>query len=94
MHRLIFLFSGHIIIDNLDVGGLIQGHNITEDLILKDTDQLHRSLTGVKSFSGPLVSESFHVTNELNGIDPHEVCQTAIPPQNSKWVVFGNIRLL
>ena len=75
----------------MTLGGLIQGQNITEDLILKDTDHSHRSITGVKSFSGPLVSESFRVTHDLNGVNPKEVCQTSIPPQNSKWVVFGNI---
>jgi hypothetical protein len=71
------------------VEGLIQGHNVTEELVLKDSD-VHRTISGVKSFAGPLVSDSLRVVKDLNGVDPKQVCQNPIPPQTSKWIVYGN----
>ncbi len=81
--------SDHIIIDDLKVEGLIQGHNVTEELVLKDSHD-HRTISGVKTFAGPLVSESLRVVKDLNGVDPKQVCQKPIPPQTSKWIVYGN----
>ena len=81
--------SDHIIIDDLKVEGLIQGHNVTREMFLKDSHD-HRTISGVKSFAGPLVSESLSVVKDLNGVDPKQVCQKPIPPQTSKWIVYGN----
>jgi hypothetical protein len=36
------------------------------------------------------VSESLSVVKDLNGVDPKQVCQKPIPPQTSKWIVYGN----
>ena len=81
--------ADHIIVDDLILGGLIRGVNVTRDLVLKDGSQQHQRITGTKSFSGQLVSESFHVSDKLNNVNPREVCQTSIPPQTSKWIVYG-----
>jgi hypothetical protein len=85
-----FFSSDHIVTDDLKIEGLIQGHNVTKELFLKNSDD-RRTITGVKSFSGPLVSDSLRVVKDLNGVDPKQVCQKPIPPQPSNWIVYGNI---
>ncbi|KZS11248.1 putative Closca [Daphnia magna] len=82
---------GHLVIDDLLVEGFIQGHNVTEELIRKHSGKDRQSILGLKSFSGPLVSDSFRVVKDINGFDPKRVCETPIPPQTSNWVVFGNV---
>lgn len=83
----------HVVVDDLILEGLLQGYNITEDLVLKHSDDKHRSIKGVKSFSGPLVSESLHVAKTLNNLDPKDICKTPVPEQNSKWIVYGTLDL-
>ena len=87
-----FLFVDELVIDELVLSGTIQGINITEDLVLKSSDQ-QQLVGGLKSFTGPLVSESLHVSNELNGQNPIQLCQTNLPPQSLKWIVYGNFFL-
>lgn len=90
LRHIVFLFPGHLVIDDLLVEGFIQGHNVTEELIRKHSGKDRQSILGLKSFSGPLVSDSFRVVKDINGFDPKRVCETPIPPQTSNWVVFGN----
>ena len=82
-----------MIIDELILRGTIQGLNITGDLVLKSSDQ-PQSVGGLKSFTAPLVSESLHVSNELNGQDPVQLCQKELPLQSLKWLIYGSIILL
>ncbi|KAI9558066.1 hypothetical protein GHT06_014819 [Daphnia sinensis] len=81
----------HLVIDDLAVEGFIQGHNVTKELVRKHSGKERQPILGLKSFSGPLVSESFRVVKDINGVDPKRVCETPIPPQTSNWVVFGNV---
>ncbi|XP_057379728.1 uncharacterized protein LOC130702079 [Daphnia carinata] len=82
---------GHLVIDNLVVGGFIQGHNVTKELVRKHSGKDRQPILGLKSFSGPLVSDSLRVVKDINGVDPKHVCETPIPPQTSNWIVFGNV---
>lgn len=79
----------HVIVDNLLVDGLVQGLDVSRDLVLKSSQQLTQHIRGHKLFAAPLTSAFLEISHELNGEKPDIACHSKVPPQNSQWVVYG-----
>lgn len=86
-------FVDHLVVDNLVVGGLVQGVNVSSDLVLKSSNESVQTITGKKSFTAPLTSESLTIHHELNGHDPDIACNLNVPPQSSDWIIYGKLIL-
>lgn len=80
-----------MVVDNLVVDGLVQGINVSDDLVLKSSDEPVQVITGHKTFAAPLTSGSLEIEKKLNGQKPEIACHSNVPPQSSNWVIYGEL---